>query len=187
MHPTLQCDGSLPWCLCYVKPSVSPSPALGSRSKAVKAWEELRAELVHRTQLAVAPLPQARLLDLCSCLPLPVRCRVEDTPMARARPPRTPSWTTLSEAAPVAGYNVLSGIPGTYSSHGIHEPSSRLCCPGGSFGRSQSAGCVFVPMPNTARPEGGCLTIHQSSSHPLPFWLKRLVREELEWHIHKYM
>ena len=73
--------------------------------------------------------------------------------------------------ASLRGYSV-SGIPGSYRSRGIHKPSSRLCCPGGSFERSQSAGCVFVPRPNTARPEGGCLTIHQSSSHPLPSWLK---------------
>ena len=69
------------------------------------------------------------------------------------------------------GYSV-SGIPGSYRNLGIHEPSNRLCCPGGSFGRSQSAGCEFVPRPKTARPEGGCLTMHQSSSYPLPFWLK---------------
>ena len=155
-----------------------------------RAWEGEHAELVPGTQLAVTPLPQARLRDLCSCLPLPVRCRVEDTPKARARPTRTQSWTTLSGTAPVAGarvgkfsvtthlgrrvatgqprtfpvlggnlqgYSMLSGIPGSYSSLGIHEPSSRLCCPGGSFVRSQSAGCVFVSRPNTARPDGGVL------------------------------
>jgi hypothetical protein len=85
--------------------------------------------------------------------------------------------TCQPRACPIPGASLrdysVSGIPGSYRSHGIHEPSSRLCCPGGSFGRSQSAGCEFVPMPKTARPEGGCLTIHQSSSHPLPFWLKR--------------
>ena len=62
--------------------------------------------------------------------------------------------TYLIPGASPRGYSV-SGIPGSYRSHGIHEPSSRLCCPGGSFVRSQSAGCVFVPRPNTARPEGG--------------------------------
>ena len=122
--------------------------------------------------------------------------RVTGTRQFSNRGRNPPADRAPTEAAPAlhgcrnpspSGKFSLSGIPGSYSSFGIHEPSSRLCCPGGSFESSQSAGCIFVPMPNTARPEGGCLTIHQSSSHPLPFWLIRSVREETRWHHHKYL
>ncbi len=36
-----------------------------------------------------------------------------------------------------------------------------------------------MPRPKTARPEGGCLTIHRQRHYPLLYWLKRTKRDEL--------
>ena len=78
-----------------------------------------------------------------------------------------------------------SGIPGSYRNQSIHEPSIRLCCPGGSFEKPIGKDSDCVPMPKTARPEGGCLIIHLPYHYPWPFWLKRYQREELDWHRNK--
>ena len=139
--------------------------------------------------VVITPGTSSRPLPLRARRRSPARYRHGAVPKARTKSPSRQRAPT--EAAPAlhgcrnpspSGKFSLSGIPGSYSSFGIHEPSSRLCCPGGSFESSQSAECVFVPMPKTARPEGGCLTIHQSSSHPLPFWLKAL---STRWRNHK--
>lgn len=58
--------------------------------------------------------------------------------------------------------------------------------PGGrSFATPKSADREFVPRPNTARPDGGCLDKHDkcyNDHDPLQSWLKRLKHDESYWH-----
>ena len=193
-------NGPPPWRYSVLRPSVEGGSP-GALPVEAQTWGKDNGDASSRNSfdaVVITPGTSSRPLPFRSRRPHPVRCRREVSPKVGAKSPRTVSPRTKPPRTrpslhgcrnplmsgrnpPVSGKLSLSGIPGSYSSLGIHEPSSRLCCPGGSFERNQSAGCIFVPRPNTARPEGGCLTIHQSSSHPLPFWLKRLLREELEW------
>ena len=39
-----------------------------------------------------------------------------------------------------------------------------------------------VPRPKTARPDGGCLTIHRQYHYPVLYWLKPPQGEESYWH-----
>ena len=146
------------------------------------------------------PGMSSRPLPFRSRRPSPARRRRETLPKARAISLRTRTWTTPSgvQRAGIAlrgNYLYRSDSPkfafvrraGTFAvtaqlsgrvatsqprtDPGIHEPSSRLCCPGGSVCKSIDWMRVRAEAENGSA-RGGVRKHPSSPSHPVPFWLK---------------
>ena len=160
----------------------------------------------------ISPTPGmfSRPLPFLSRCLSPACRRREALPQARARSPRTRTWT-LPSGVPRPGialrgnYLYRSDSPksafvrraGTFAvtaqwsrrvatsqprtDPSIHEPSNRLCCPGESFDKSIDWMRVRAEAENGSA-RGGVRNHPSSPSHPLPYWLKCTeVCKELEW------